>query len=92
MLGAPVIEATIHHQTVQPRFKFGFAAELTDFRQQLEEGILGDVERYRRVAGKPQGDGVDAIAMSVEQGGKGVVIAALAGLNQLTVHFSFWGV
>ena len=40
---APVIQAAVHHQAIQPRIEIRFPAELPDAVHQLQERILRDI-------------------------------------------------
>ncbi len=54
----------VDRQAVQPRRERRFAAEASDFAEELDEDFLGEVFRFRRVRGHAQAQGIDAAVVA----------------------------
>src|ERR1043165_480237 len=80
---APMVEALVHYQPVDPGSEGRVAAKLADGGEQLDEDVLRDIHGQRFVAGEAEGDRVDTVFEGLEQGAEGVALAAPGGVDQL---------
>src|SRR5689334_20370932 len=81
-----VVEATVDDEAVDPGFETGIASKITDRREELEEGVLGDIHGERPITGKTQGYGIYLIFVRLEQRAESVALSTLTGCDEFPIR------
>jgi hypothetical protein len=80
-----IIKAAIYHQPVKPGIEICIRPELLNPRQELEKCILRNVHRGGPVPGVSQSQRINLILVCREEDSEGILVAALARLDYLSV-------